>query len=447
MNYNDIINNNLWFPFTYTQDVKDYPPLIITKGKGIYLYDEQGKPYIDAISSWWVNILGHCNPAISEAVGKQALELEHVLMAGAVSEPTLKLTGLLSSILPPQLQRIFYSDDGSTAVEVALKIALQYWHAKHVTKTDFVTLHGGYHGDTLAAMSVGAIEQYHDLFHTLFKKQHIAWGPYCFRCPAGKNKETCAAECMDSLRSILEQHGNTIAACIFEPMVQGAAGMRVYPAKVLKKLFALCSEFNVLTIADEVAMGFGRTGTMFACSHANVVPDIMCLAKGLTGGYLPMSVTVVKDSIYREFCGDFASGKILYHGHSFTGNPLAAAAATATMQILIRENIPESLKSKMSYFRKKLHDTFYPMQWIGDVRSIGMVGALELVKERHTKEAFPLEKRIPFRICRRALEYGLLIRPLGNVVYFIPPYIITGDEIDTMFSITKRSIEEIAAAY
>jgi adenosylmethionine-8-amino-7-oxononanoate aminotransferase len=443
MSYGETIEKNLWFPFTVTGDIKTYPPLIIQRGKGVYLYDDKGKSYIDGISSWWVNILGHCNPVISEAIREQALTLEHVLMAGSISNTTLKLTGILASMLPRGVQRIFYSDNGSTAVEVALKIALQYWALKKSQKTDFVTLQGAYHGDTLAAMSVGAIAQFHELFHTRFKKQHYAQGPYCYRCPAGKIRETCNAECMDSLKTILEQHHSAIAACIFEPMVQGAAGMRVYPAKVLQKIFSICKEFNVLTIADEVAMGFGRTGRMFACEHAGVIPDIMCVAKGLTGGYLPMAATAVKEFLFDEFRGDFLSGTVLYHGHSYTGNPLASAAAVATLEILIREKIPQSMHGLIDHFQAALVKTFQDVPCIGDIRFCGMVGALELVKNRDTKEPYRYEERIPFHICRKALEYGLLIRPLGNVIYFIPPYIITREEIDTMVSITGRSIEEI----
>jgi adenosylmethionine-8-amino-7-oxononanoate aminotransferase len=437
---------HLWFPFTYSQDTLDYPPVVIERGKGVYLYDQKGKKYIDAISSWWVNTLGHNNPEISRAVRDQVKKLEHVLMAGFVSEPALEVSRQLTEFLPSRLTRYFYSDNGSTAVEVALKMALQYWQLKGKSgKKEFVSLSGAYHGDTLGAMSVGMIPDYHSLFHRLFKKQHYTDSPYCYRCPVGKKKETCSAECMDSLESILQGKSEKIAACIFEPLVQGAAGMRIYPSRVLKRIFSLCEKYDVLTIADEVATGFGRTGKRFACEHVRKTPDIMCVAKGLTGGYLPMSVTAVKESIFQEFCGDHLSGKIFYHGHSFTGNPLSAAAASAALTIMKRDNIPESLQEITAYFQNRLQE-FSSLQAVGDVRSIGLIGAIELVADRTTKRKFPAKLRIPFRIARRAVEYGVLIRPLGNVLYFMPPYIITKSEIDTVFSITRQAIEDVVNA-
>jgi adenosylmethionine-8-amino-7-oxononanoate aminotransferase len=365
------------------------------------------------------------------------------MMAGFVSEPALALSHSLASILPPELSRIFYSDDGSTAVEVAMKIALQYGASGgRAKRTSFVSLTGGYHGDTLGAMSVGDIPAYHTLFHDAFKSQLYADGPYCYRCPAGKKKESCSAECMESLERILEEKGESVAACIFEPMVQGASGMRVYPAKVLTRLAAACRKCGVLTIADEVAMGFGRTGRMFACDHAELVPDIMCLAKGLTGGYLPMAVTAVREEIYAQFCGDFSSGRELSHGHTFTGNPLAAAAACETLAILKELDIPASLGKKTATFQSLLNG-FWGLPAVGDVRSIGLVGAIELVSDRRTKRPFPAEQRIPFRIAQKALDKGVIIRPLGNVLYFVPAYIITDEQIAEMIEVTMECIREV----
>jgi len=434
--------DHLWFPFTCSEDLRAYPPLVIERGKGMYVFDASGKGYLDAIGSWWVSVLGHNNPRISSAVKQQIDKIEHVLMAGCIAEPTLRLTGLLSSIAPRGLTRIFYSDNGSTAVEIALKMALQFWALRGENKTQFVSFTGGYHGDTLGAMSVGGIASYHALFHDRFKKHLFADEPYCYRCPRGHNKDTCAAQCMDSLEELLKVHGSSVAACIFEPMVQGAAGMRVYPAKVVRRIFSICKKYGVLTIADEVAMGFGRTGTMFACEHAQETPDIMCLAKGLTGGYLPMAVTLTTENIYREFSGDFSSGREFQHGHTFTGNPLAAAAACETLTLFKELNIPESLETKASYFRKSLRQ-FDDFEIVGDIRSIGMVGALELVADRTLKTKLPAAQRVPFHIARKALEYGVLIRPLGDVIYFIPAYCITEEQIDEMFEGTRRAIEDV----
>jgi adenosylmethionine-8-amino-7-oxononanoate aminotransferase len=435
-------SDHLWFPFTCHSDLAVFPPIVIERGEGMYLYDDSGKRYLDAIGSWWVNILGHNHPAITAAIKEQLDKLEHVMMAGFVTPPVLRLTSLLAEMLPPPLSRIFLSDDGSTAVEVALKIALQYWAIRGEKRTRFVALGNGYHGDTLGAMAVGSLPQYHELFHKRFKQEFFTAPPNCFRCPAGKQKESCSAECMDSLEEILKVHGETIAACIFEPMVQGAAGMRIYPARVLHKIFALCNRFGVLTIADEVAMGFGRTGELFACQHAGVVPDIMCLAKGLTGGYLPLAATVVTEKIYAQFCGDFLSERTFEHGHTFTGNPLAASAACATMEIIQSQNLPYAIHDTMAFFRTQLKQ-FEAFEIVGDIRSIGMVGAIELVQSRATKTRLPVERRIPFRICRKALDRGVLIRPLGDVIYFIPAYIITREQIVSMVSITVDAIREV----
>jgi adenosylmethionine-8-amino-7-oxononanoate aminotransferase len=434
--------DHLWFPFTCSQDLESFPPRIIERGQGVYLYDADGRQYLDAIGSWWVSVLGHNHPLITRAVKKQLDLLEHVLMAGFVSRPALELSHLLASMLPKKLTRIFYSDDGSTAVEIALKIALQYWAAQGHRRASFVSLNGGYHGDTLGAMSVGNIPEYHSLFHETFKSQLYANAPYCYRCPCGMKKESCSAECMESLERILAEKGDTVAACIFEPMVQGAAGMRVYPAKVLTRIYAACKKYGVLTIADEVATGFGRTGKLFACEHAGVVPDIMCLAKGLTGGYLPLAATVTGEEIYASFCGDFRAGRELPHGHTFTGNPLAAAAACETLSIIKKDDIPASLDDTMNFFREMLH-IYQDIDEVGDVRSIGMIGAIELVTNRDTKQVFAPEKRVAFRIAQKALENGVLIRPLGNVLYFVPAYIITEEQIDTMTSVTKEAIKYV----
>lgn len=434
--------DRLWMPFTYYRDTLDYPPLVINRGSGIYIFDKNGRSYIDCIGSWWVSIFGHNNPQINNALRSQLDNLEHVMMAGIVSEPALNLSHLLGEILPRELSRIFYSDNGSTAVEIAMKIALQYHALRGSNRSEFVSFEGGYHGDTLGAMSVGMIPQYHSLFHDRFKKHHFAHSPYCYRCPAAKNPSNCNADCMDSLEKILEIRHEHIAACIFEPIVQGAVGMRIYPPKVLSRIFSLCKKYDVLTIADEVAMGFGRTGTMFACDQAGIIPDIMCLAKGLTGGYLPMAATVVKETVFNEFQGDYTSERILNHGHTFTGNPLASSAACAALTLLKQYNIPASLSTISKTMADGL-EKFREFEIVGDIRSIGMIGAIELVKNRTTKDKLPAELRIPFKIAQKALDYGLLIRPLGNVIYFMPPYIITEEQMQNMLFLTHRVFKEV----
>ncbi len=443
MNSSDKPFNHLWFPFTSAQDLVENPPITIRRGEGMYLYDDHDRSYLDAVGSWWVSILGHNHPEVSHAIRDQLSQLEHVMMAGFVSEPALRLSELLVDFIPNGLDRVFYSDDGSTAVEAALKMAIQYWSLKGETRTRFVAFSGAYHGDTLGAMSVGSIPHYHDLFHERFSKQLFTDPPSCYRCPVSKNPETCGAECMDSLEKILDEHGEQVAAFIFEPIVQGAAGMRVYPAKVLTRAFEICRRYGILTIDDEVAMGFGRTGKRFACEHAGVVPDIMCLAKGLTAGYLPLSATVVSSRVYEEFKGAYPGDRIFHHGHSFTGNPLAASAAVAALTIFTRDQIPESLSDLMTRFRDRLKSSFEDCPIVGDIRSVGMVGALELVADRATRERLPGDKRIADRVCNKAVERGILLRPLGDVIYFIPAFIITEEQIDHMFGITRECLDEV----
>jgi adenosylmethionine-8-amino-7-oxononanoate aminotransferase len=433
--------DRLWMPFTSHQDNEDCPPVVISRGEGIYLYDTNGKRYIDAIGSWWVSSFGHCNPEISAAVKAQLDKLEHVLMAGFISDTTMELTEALGGILPTRLTKIFYSDNGSTAVEVAMKIAIQYHALRGSGRRAFVSLGGGYHGDTLGAMSVGAIPLYHDLFHKRFKEQYFADSPYCFRCPAGKSAENCKADCMDSLARILEQHGENIAACVFEPMVQGAAGMRVYPAKVLHRIFDLCRQHGVITVADEVATGLGRTGKMFACDHAGVTPDIMCVAKGLTGGYLPIAVTAVCEEIYSEFRGGHPN-RILNHGHTFTGNPLAASAAVAAIKLTRENAFTETARSAMKYLSEMLK-LFDGHAHISGIRSLGFVGAFELVKDKSTKQKFPEEERIAFKLSQKAMEKGLILRPLGDTVYFMPPFNVTAKELDDIFTLTREALGEV----
>jgi adenosylmethionine-8-amino-7-oxononanoate aminotransferase len=433
--------DHVWMPFTWYQDMIDFPPLVISRGKGIHVSDSAGQEYIDAVGSWWVSSFGHNHPVISAAIKKQLDAIEHILMAGFISEPALRLSHLVGELLPRPLCRIFYSDDGSTSVEVALKIALQYHALRKSQACEFVALGGSYHGDTLGAMSVSNIPAYHDLFHERFRGHRSVASPYCYRCPAGKCADTCEAECMAPLERLLDERRGKIAACIFEPMIQGAAGMRVYPAKTLKRIFSLCRRYGVLTIADEVATGFGRTGKLFACEHADEVPDIICLAKGLTGGYVPMGITAVTDQVFDEFKGGFGSDRILCHGHSFTGNPLAAAAACATMELLQKHNIPLSLAPKIERFKAEL-ERFRSYDVVGDVRSIGLIGAIELVRDRTTKEPFPPSRRFAYSVARRALNHGLLIRPLGEVLYFIPAFIITEGQISDMFDRLHLTLKE-----
>lgn len=445
-NYQDLIKKDIkyiWHPFTQMKDYETDEPVIIEKGKGVYLWDIKGNKYLDGISSWWVNTLGHSNPRLNKALSAQAEKIEHVLLAGFSHEPAIELAEKLVNLTPPPLTKVFYSDNGSTAVEVALKMAYQYWFQKGFPKKNkFVALKNSYHGDTLGAVSVGGIDIYHKIYKPLLFEIFQADSPYCYRCPANKEQNNCSIECLNSVEKILENHSEEIAGIIIEPLVQAAAGMIIYPAEYLVKLRKLCDEHNILLIDDEVAMGFGRTGKMFAFEHAEIHPDIICLAKGITAGYLPLAVTMTTDKIYQAFYDDYEKLKTFFHGHSFTGNPLAAAVAVENLKIFEEEKIIESIQPKIQKLKSEL-EKFRELECVGDIRQIGMIGAVEIVKNRQTKEPYAFEERIGAKIYKEALKRGVIIRPLGNVIYFMPPYVITEKEIEFLVNTAIESIKAI----
>ena len=446
MNYHDELVKKdikyIWHPFTQMKDYETESPIIIDRGKGIYIWDLEGNRYIDAISSWWVNTLGHSHPRLNEVLKKQVDKIEHVLLAGFSHVPAIELAEKLIQITPKQLTKVFYSDNGSTAVEVALKMAYQYCQQIGQTKRKkFIALKNSYHGDTIGAVSVGGVDVYHKIYKPLLFNVFQADSPYCYRCPAGKEKNNCNIECIASVERILEEHSEEIVGIIVEPLVQAAGGMIIYPAEYLKKLKELCDKYGVLLIDDEVAMGFGRTGKMFAFEHAQIVPDLVCLAKGLTAGYLPLSVTLATDEIYQAFYDDYEKLKTFFHGHSFTGNPLAASIAVENLKILEEEKIIESLPPKIETLRKNL-EKFKEFDCVGDIRHIGMIGAVEIVKNKETKEPYRFEERIGAKIYKEALKKGAILRPLGSVIYFMPPYAITEEEIEHVVDIGVASVKD-----
>jgi len=434
----------IWHPFTQMKDYEiDDPPIIIDRGKGVYIWDLNGNKYMDGISSWWVNTLGHSNTRLNDALKRQTDKIEHVLLAGFSHRQAIELAEELIKITPDELTKVFYSDNGSTAVEVALKMSYQYWSQRGETQRNkFIALKNSYHGDTIGAVSIGGIDQFHKIYKPLLFEIYQADSPYCYRCPQGKEKNNCAIECLNSMESILKKHSQEIIGVIIEPLVQAAGGMIIYPAEYLVKLRALCDKYNVLLIDDEVAMGFGRTGKMFAFEHAGIVPDIICLAKGITAGYLPLSATIVKEKIYQAFYDDYQKLKTFYHGHSFTGNPLAASVAVENLKIFREEKIIESLQPKIAKLKSAL-EKFQNLPYVGDIRHIGMVGAVEIVKNKDTKEPYPFEDRIGLKIYKEALKRGAILRPLGNVMYFMPPYVITEEEIEKLTQIAYDSIKAI----
>ncbi len=417
----------VWHP--YTQMKTQPPPLPIVRGQGVYLYTEDGRKLLDGISSWWVNIHGHSHPRLNAAIAEQATKLEHVIFAGATHEPAVDLAERLVAALPAGLTRVFYSDNGSTAVEVAVKLAMQYWRNQgQPARQRIVTLHHAYHGDTVGAMSVSEDSIFTKAFAPLLFSVVRVHPPYCYRCPLGLKRETCGIDCLGDLESRLKADGDRIAAVLVEPMLQGAGGMIMWPAAFLDGVRQLCYRYGVLMIADEVLTGFGRTGRMFACEHASVTPDIICLSKALTAGYLPLAVTAVTNAVFDAFLSDDHS-RTFFHGHSFTANPLACAVALASLDLIEEGDV----LARIARLERQLREGLAPLAqlpMVGDVRVLGGVGAIELVSNKATKDAGGYLDRIGQQLYPAFLERGLLLRPLGNILYFMPPYVITDAEVD-----------------
>jgi len=420
----------LWHPYTQMKTAPE--PIAIVRGEGVWLYTEDGRRLLDGTSSWWVNIHGHSHPKLNEALACQASKLEHVMFAGCTHEPAVELAEQLTNILPPGLTRVFYSDNGSTAIEVAIKMAIQYWQNRgEAQRKEFVALHHGFHGDTVGAMSVSEDSVFTRAFQSLLFPVHRVHSAYCYRCPVGLERSRCHIECLNDLEHTLA--GNpSIAAVIIEPMLQGAGGMIIWPHEFLSGARELCTRFGVLLIADEILTGFGRTGKMFACEHANVSPDIICLSKALTGGYMPLAVTAATEAIYQSFLSDDRS-KALFHGHSYTANPLACAVAIASLKLFKEERTLQRVQALSQQFRARL-DKLRTLSRVGDARGIGLVAAIEL----NTDNGGYLNDLGP-RLSNEFLQRGLLLRPLGNIVYFMPPYAISGAEVDWAFD----QIEEL----
>ena len=423
----------VWHP--YTQMATAPPPLPIVRGEGVYLYTEDGRRLLDGISSWWVNIHGHAHPRLNAALAAQARQLEHVMFAGCTHPPAVELAERLVALLPPGITRVFYSDNGSTAVEVALKLACQYWGNRgEPARRSFIALHGAYHGDTVGAMSASEDSLFTRPFASMLFTVHRAHAPYCYRCPLGLERSTCAIACLGDLERLLAGHGGTIAGVLVEPMLQGAGGMIVWPAEFLGGVRRLCDRHGVLMIADEVLTGFGRTGRMFACEHAAVTPDIICLSKALTGGYLPLGATATTEAVYEAFLSDDRT-KTFFHGHSFTANPLACAVAVASLELFHETAALERVRQLEGWLRQGLAP-LSSSPWVGEVRVIGGVGILELVGDKAAKTAAGYLDTVGPRLAAAFLDRGLLLRPLGNILYLMPPYTITEGE-------TAWAIEQI----
>ena len=473
-----------WHPYTQMKDCRRLPPLLIERARGLKLYDADGRWYYDTIASWWCNVHGHNHPRIREAVRRQVGAVDHVLFAGFTHKPAILLAEKLTAIAPRGLTRVFFSDNGSTAVEVALKMSFQYWqNVGRGGKREFIALDHGYHGDTIGAMSVSGPSLFNERFASLLFPAHKVPSPYCYRCPmckaeavaahggrgrvaAGRSitalpapprfspgrpatttekcasPPACAFACLGPLEAVLKKRANKIAAIILEPLVMAAGGMIIYPPAYLRRVAELAREHGVHLILDEVATGFGRTGTMFACEQARVRPDFLCLSKGLTSGYLPLGATLTTAEVYRAFYADYAERKTFYHGHTYTANPIACAAALASLRVFEEEGTLARVRGLLPAFHAGM-ERFRSLPLVGDVRYLGLIGAVELVKDRATKEPFGLRERIGLAIYREGLKRGLVLRPLGHIIYLFLPLCVKERELDTILAATYDVVQAV----
>ncbi|MCP4680773.1 MAG: adenosylmethionine--8-amino-7-oxononanoate transaminase [Desulfobacterales bacterium] len=435
----------IWPPFTQMQEHMKVPPLIIEEGQGCILKDIYGNEYIDGVASLWTNVHGHGKKELDLAIKEQIGKIAHSTLLGLSNVPAIQLAKRLVKIAPGGLDRVFYSDSGSTAVEIALKIAFQYQkQAGDSKKTKFISMTNAYHGDTIGSVSVGGIDLFHAAYKELLFSSLKAESPYCYRCVFKKTYPSCSFECLNQMEGLMKEHHSEVAALVIEPMVQGAAGILVQPPGYLKRVRELCDRYGIIMIADEVAVGFGKTGKMFACEHEGVVPDIMALAKGISGGYLPLAATLTTEKIYKGFLADYDEFKTFFHGHTYTGNPLACAVAIANLEIFEEEQVLDKLQAKIEHFTKRL-ERFKSLDIVGDARQCGFMVGIELVADKDSKEPFLPKDRMGHRVIMEARTRGLIIRPLGDVVILMPPLSITTDELDRLCEITYDSIKQCNA--
>ncbi len=431
----------LWHPCTQMKDHETLPPVAIRRGEGTWLEDFDGKRYLDAVSSWWVNLFGHANPRINAALRDQLDRLEHVIFAGFTHEPAVRLAEKLVALTPSGLSRCFFADNGSAAVEVAIKMSFHYWRNRgRPRKTRFITLSNSYHGETLGALAVGNVELYKSLYKPLLMEVLTAPSPDCYLREAGESWEHYSLRQFEHMERMLAACGDEVAAVIVEPLVQCAGGMRMYHPIYLARLRQACDRYGVHLIADEIAVGFGRTGTLFACEQAEISPDFMCLSKGLTGGYLPLSAVLTNDEVYAAFYDDYANLTAFLHSHSYTGNPLACTAALATLDIFATDSVIERNRATSAYLGRRARE-LADHPHVTEVRQCGMIVAVEFAKDKRNREPYPWSERRGRRVYRYALDQGVLLRPIGDVVYFMPPYTVNEAEMDLMVRVAAEGIE------
>jgi adenosylmethionine-8-amino-7-oxononanoate aminotransferase len=435
----------IWPPFTQMKEHVRQDPIIIEEGSGCVLKDIYGHEYIDGASSLWTNVHGHRNEKLDTAIKNQLDKLAHSTMLGLSNVPAIQLAKKLVEITPEGLSRVFYSDSGSTAAEIAIKIAFQYQQQAadgNPEKTKFISIVNAYHGDTIGSVSVGGIDLFHATYRPLLFETLKAASPYCYRCVFGKSFPSCGFECINQMEDLMKENRNQVAGLVIEPLVQGAAGILVHPPGYLKKVRELCTRYDILMIVDEVAVGFGKTGKMFACEQEDVVPDIMAIAKGISGGYLPLAATLATEKIYEGFLAEYDEFKTFFHGHTYTGNPLACAVSIASLEIFEEEKLLDKLQDKIDHFTKRL-ESFKDLDHVGDVRQCGVMVGIELVENKVTKEPYPVKDRTGHRVILEARKRGLIIRPLGDVVVLMPPLAISMEELDRLCNVTYESIQAV----
>ncbi|SDI27417.1 adenosylmethionine--8-amino-7-oxononanoate transaminase [Pseudomonas panipatensis] len=431
----------LWHPCTQMKDHERLPVIPIRRGQGVWLEDFEGKRYLDAVSSWWVNVFGHANPRINQRIKDQIDQLEHVILAGFTHQPVVELSERLVRLTPAGLDRVFYADNGSSGIEVALKMSYHYWlNCGQPAKKRFVTLTNSYHGETVAAMSVGDVSLFTETYKSLLLDTLKVPSPDCYLRAAGESWEAHSRAMFEHMERTLEQHHHEVAAVIVEPLIQGAGGMRMYHPVYLKLLREACDRYAVHLIHDEIAVGFGRTGSMFACEQAGITPDFLVLSKALTGGYLPMAAVLTTDKVYQAFYDDYSTLRAFLHSHTYTGNPLACTAALATLDIFEQDKVIEANKALAARMASATaHLVEHPH--VAEVRQTGMALAIEMVQDRSSRAPYPWQERRGLKVYQHALARGAMLRPLGNVVYFLPPYVITPEEIDFLAEVASEGID------
>jgi len=433
----------LWHPFTQMQEWMGEDPIIISRADGHYLVDDHGRKYLDGVSSLWCNVHGHHKKELDDALKEQLDRIAHSTFLGLSHVPGIQLAQKLIEIAPNGLQRVFYSDSGATAVEIALKMAVQYWQLKGDSKrTQIASLAESYHGDTVGSMSMGYSETFHRFYRDLLFPVLRITPPHVFRYYQGMSDNDALNAAIYEAEKKISANKNSLAALVMEPLMQGAAGMWAQPVQYVQALSEICRRHGILLILDEVATGFGRTGKMFACEHAGVSPDILCLAKGITGGYLPLAATLATEQIFSAFLGEYKEFKTFFHGHTYTGNPLGCAVAMANLELFERESILEKMQPRITYLRKRLHE-FLSLSHVSDVRQWGYMIGIELVERKAGRKNYAPEQRIGHQVIRAARERSVMIRPLGDIIILMPPLSITDDELAALLDVVYDCVVTI----